>query len=495
MVEIDGGKPQAGLILWRITLWQEIPRLAVILMELCWMVPWFQLITLAAADTNPARIALVFGLVIFMAYALARSILLLSIKAEIQRVVFLGFILIASIFSLRLILYSQNQATDLSLIYNQPLDSLNDFRELIPPEILVVFAVLYSTRRGFRLARDWDGANSVINSIQTSVILFTAFGFIGKKSTGEVITVNLFVFLIAAVFGMVTARIGSIRGRRGGRGAHFDMQWLGSILATTLMITGIAAAVAVISADQLVSINQSLRLVFYTVFLFIATPFFALISRVFPALDTLQQALQIKEPVQNIPEWELENTKPPAGEFYEEIASSGVEVFLQLRFVILVVMVLVATFLIIRMVHRLRGREIPGEYDERQSLLAGTSLLRFILEALRGKVKQTADDLVNAARLNRRQQFRAAARIRRIYAELMQLCVDLGSARPTSQTPQEFLPAVVLLFPQEQSELVLITESYQRVRYGELPETHHEIQAVELAWERVAKVGKTLKSN
>ena len=476
-------------------LWNELPRLSVMILELCWMVPWFQLITLAVKDAPPGRIALVFSVLVMLAYLLARSIFHLSLKENIRRGVFIGFIILLAILSMWIILYSQHQATDLWVLYNRPLNSMNDFRELIPPEAMVIFFVLFLTRRGFALARDWGGANSVINSIQVSIVAFVIYGAVARESADDVITVNLFIFLLAAIFGMVTARIGSIRLQRGGRGVRFNLRWLGSILSTTVIITGIAAAVAVFSASQAERMKQLLKLIFYSAFFFVATPFFTLVSRLFPALESLQDALQTAEVEQNVPEWEMEDGTLPQGNLVENAVASGIEFLLQLRFIVLVILLIVATILIIRMVLRQQSRNVAGTDDERQSLLEGRGLFKFLLDLLRLRAKHTAERLANTARLNRREKMRAAARIRRIYADLMELCDDLGHARTLSQTPQEFLPKVVYLFPQNSNDLYLITDSYQRVRYGELPETRQEGEDVEFAWKQIRVQGEILKKN
>jgi hypothetical protein len=84
----------------------------------------------------------------------------------------------------------------------------------------------------------------------------------------------------------------------------------------------------------------------------------------------------------------------------------------------------------------------------------------------------------------------AAARIRHIYAQLMNLCEKLGKPRPRSLTPNEFLPQMYNLFPLNQKELGTITEAYINVRYGELPETNEDIREVLDAWQRISAFGK-----
>jgi hypothetical protein len=40
-----------------------------------------------------------------------------------------------------------------------------------------------------------------------------------------------------------------------------------------------------------------------------------------------------------------------------------------------------------------------------------------------------------------------------------------------------------------QAELAQVTHAYLKVRYGELPETHAEVEAVERAWRKVQAEG------
>jgi hypothetical protein len=88
----------------------------------------------------------------------------------------------------------------------------------------------------------------------------------------------------------------------------------------------------------------------------------------------------------------------------------------------------------------------------------------------------------------------AAARIRRIYVELLRLSADLGCPRPAQDTPQEYLLSLREVYASHQHELELITRAYERVRYGELPETRAEIVDVEAAWEKVLARGEAIRA-
>jgi hypothetical protein len=121
--------------------------------------------------------------------------------------------------------------------------------------------------------------------------------------------------------------------------------------------------------------------------------------------------------------------------------------------------------------------------------MASGDWLRLLQEALRNQLRRMGAVLAGAARLQAGQRLLAAARIRRIYAELMILTQDMGKPRPAAQTPLEYLPALAALFPTAQDDLAAITQAYLQVRYGELPETRQEVEVVEKAWARVRAQG------
>jgi hypothetical protein len=131
------------------------------------------------------------------------------------------------------------------------------------------------------------------------------------------------------------------------------------------------------------------------------------------------------------------------------------------------------------------SRSIPDNSQE--SLLKPGEARQLLRKALR----DTADGLAN--RLRPARSMLAAARIRRIYAQLMDLSAELNNPRPAGQTPLEFLPELGELFTDLNPDLVVITNAYIKVRYGKYPEEREEVEAVEASWRRVEAEGKRIK--
>lgn len=98
-----------------------------------------------------------------------------------------------------------------------------------------------------------------------------------------------------------------------------------------------------------------------------------------------------------------------------------------------------------------------------------------------------------AGRLRPARRAIVAARIRSIYAQILELCAELGHPRLPQQTPIEFLPEMGEIFPNQADALNTLTSAYVRVRYGELPETDEEMELIEKAWQAVEAQGRRQK--
>ena len=160
------------------------------------------------------------------------------------------------------------------------------------------------------------------------------------------------------------------------------------------------------------------------------------------------------------------------------------------RYLLILVGTLMMIVFIAWMVRRFRFIQTELSADEYQSLLDQQDLLHLIIAALRRSLDRILDGFEKAFRLQEVRRLLAAARIRRIYSQLMRLSARLGSPRPPARTPIEFLAPLNRLFPNLKSELEVITFMYVKVRYGELPEPSDEIATVERAWQRIQMEGK-----
>lgn len=85
-------------------------------------------------------------------------------------------------------------------------------------------------------------------------------------------------------------------------------------------------------------------------------------------------------------------------------------------------------------------------------------------------------------RLGLTRRWRAAASIKRIYKQMCEVAAASGFPRLETETPYEYLPTLAKVWPDHTHESRLITEAFILVRYGEVPETDDELAQIKHAW-------------
>ncbi|VAW32194.1 hypothetical protein MNBD_CHLOROFLEXI01-1341 [hydrothermal vent metagenome] len=103
---------------------------------------------------------------------------------------------------------------------------------------------------------------------------------------------------------------------------------------------------------------------------------------------------------------------------------------------------------------------------------------------------QSQDDALEDEGLLRRllkrlgilRNWQTAVSIRRLYRKMLRAADGSGYPRLDAETPYEFLKTLRKTWPENGQETELITTAYVKIRYGELPETVQELEAIKAAW-------------
>ncbi|MGE5224812.1 MAG: DUF4129 domain-containing protein, partial [Omnitrophica WOR_2 bacterium] len=297
--------------------------------------------------------------------------------------------------------------------------------------------------------------------------------------------------LFTGLFGMSSARILLVGSLTGGQKIPFNKRRLSGLVFTAAGMTVLAVLVALLFSSsyglQIFSFFYSLVTLLIRLFVvfigLLMLPFLILLDKVFSGVKFTSLTDQILQLQQALEQLRLLAVQRPA------ISPEALMIFKPILLGLAILVAVGVALLLLR--ERKRAGMLAGG-NEFVSTLSTDDLLRQLLESARKRAQAAIDRLGQLLGYQRSERLRAAARIRAIYAELLELCQKLGSPRPVSRTPLEFQRKLEQIFPASSTDLAVITQAYQRVRYGELPETRQEVVDVESAWQRIAVTGQEL---
>ncbi len=491
-----------GIKLPRLRPWRELAIFSMLLMELSWVVPWYRALTPATYAVSSGRAFLVLGGMALAAYLLIRFLNYIRLRPDLRQWVMLALLVASILLGLKLLLFP-HESVDFWELVRRPLESFSDFTNLIPDEFLVSVVVLMAWWRGVGLARLKVGPIDVRSNFQLGFFMFLGFILINTLMTGESPGLFIYTYLFGGLMAMGAARVSVLSELRGGGRNPFDRRWLGGILAATTGMLGLSALVVSLAVGE-DALFKGLSLLVWGVFilfvLLLATPLILLVIFVLQWIANNTGAIvseSLNNVIRNLQEL-VSNMAGLAENAFEFLERLGLFRFLDWLLPILkpftlwIILALIAGIVILIVRLRMRIR-LAAELDEDRQWIDRGGLLGLLAQALQDRLRELAENLAGMMNLGQRRRLRAAARIRRIYAELMDLSDELGQPRQAAQTPLEYLPTLEGLFPASHGDLRSITRAYLRVRYGELPETRQEVEAVEVAWRRVREEGERVK--
>jgi len=352
--------------------------------------------------------------------------------------------------------------------------------------VLVLFFVIWMWWRGVSLSRGVIRPMTAWRRFELGLLFFMGYIFIAARVGFYTPGLEIFIlFLFSGLLAVIFARVSYVGLTRGVRKNPFDLRWMLSvvgILGATVTLAAFAGGLLSGQYRMLLDFLAEAVKFLIAVGIFVLSLPGLLISYLLgPFMPWLRNMFNAAQQTPT-PEYPIEFAYPALN--IQEQPQNLPLIFQTLCFWGLILLLIVALFLRVRKaMESRRDLDLPSP----DSLLHPGEARKLLRKVLQDAI----DDF--AARLRPAHRLIAAARIRRIYAQLMDLCNDLNKPRQPHQTPTEFLPDMGELFTAYSVDLQIITEAYVRVRYGELPETSEEIAGIELAWHRIQMEGKRLK--
>ena len=180
--------------------WPQVTALLLIVVELCWVVPWFRTVIQITYVASPLRATLVLGSVMLSAYLLSQWLEGL----RLLRGVLIGVLAILLVISL---------VAGSRILLNAPaLSVVSGLVKLDPGAILVLFPVIWLWWRGISLARETIQPAIAFRRFELGLLLLLAQVLIvtlmPASSSARPVGIGLFVFyLFVGLLAMVFARV------------------------------------------------------------------------------------------------------------------------------------------------------------------------------------------------------------------------------------------------------------------------------------------------
>lgn len=484
----------------RLNPWRELAILMIILMEVSWVTPWFRSMTVETRAANPFRVFIILICIIMFGHILVRSMDYLRLKKSFQQGLLVVFIILGIFIGIKTMVYT-NQPLLLSELFSRPLRSFADLKSLIPVEFIVIIAVLIGFWRGISIAQDHIGPSSVMDHFWIGIVMYVLFIFFNTIMTGETPGDFFYLFLFSSLIAMCAARMTVVGMVRGGRQNKFNRFWFLGIILTALFLVGLTSILGGMIGDLfkwiavLILGILGLIMVFLLILINPIIPYvMSILSKLFHNTKGIEALGEGLEKLNNM-------IRGLEQKVLDVVGNSGIGILISrwgptiktIIFVSLIIIVIlgVVSWMAIKLWMD-RERRLMGK--EQKTNISIQNILQLLLDILRQGLNGAINSLEQVTDFKHKQRIRAAARIRQVYAEMMDLCESLGHPREEAETPLEFVPHLESLFPNVHSELIMITEAYLGVRYGQFPETRKEVEEVEAAWKKILSAGHELSS-
>ncbi len=462
--------------------WEVMATFGSAVMEVAWGVLLYQAMGPATAS-DPTWMPFAFFLVVMvLTGVLARVANLMRFTKGFERGMLVGIGGIAYLVGAGVLLQNANQ--QVLDPFASTLSGLDELTGLIPGQVWLGLAVMWLVYRAFVFGRQGVGRFAVFNFFRLGIVMFFVYGVLSLAGRQDLPGLGMFaIFLCATLMALSAARVSFLGRVRGGRRNPFTRQWLGSISGAVMATVGTGLTMALLVIGRLQALilfvvgaimTLSFAPLFFLLALFMDVPV--------PEMEAPPPtpAGMVLEPTGFGPDL-LDQTNQRVNALPDNVRGIVFVVGIVLSVGLFLVLLWAVTSAVQRMM-----RNPDVEYIAKRG-----DLVELFRRQAGEQLRQPGDWL--AGRLQGRQRVQAAARVRQIYAELLTLCAELDLPRAESQTPLEFLKTVQGELPSARADLGTLTNAYLKVRYGELPETHEEVRAVETAWEQVRRAGEAHK--
>ena len=472
----------------RYPLWQVFTASALMLMDLSWVTPTYMLLIGRSLGGSVGMAFLVFGVIYLSSYLVVNIFRRFEVFIGIIQVVWLAILIIGLIWGAQALLYFEAQLP-FSETVGRYLTSFTTFVIPLKPEFILLITVFYLWRRGFSVANRVIRLGFIRKTFRLGSFVLLGIGVITALFGHTPPYFEAGLFLFSGLLAMGGARLSTLSSMRGGKGVVFNERWVVSLTAMAALVLTLSVGFGVFAAGPLSAwmggFIVAVEGYIFNALKYLLAPLINFLGIIFAWFWSLFEPAEEVVDLTAVEALE-EGLSGPIAEIQE--LSWGPQFASFLSTTATVVGILILLGIVLYTVRRFKsdGTARPPEEEDRISM-AGS--LSDYLRSVQNRVRQAFEGVT---RMNPAARLIAAARIRIIYTRLLRLSARLGEPRAPAVTPIEFMDSLEKIFPASRDELDTITHAYLRVRYGELPETRQQVEAVESAWEHVRRRGQAV---
>jgi hypothetical protein len=433
----------------------------------------------------PGQVLLWLLLLMLLPFNLVRLMSYLRLNRARQLRITAVVLVLTILISWRTLLYTSASLLDFGWL-RQFFSNVAEAGSLIWTRDLSIFLLILLTWwRGLRLATREHEVNRMGLRLRVGGLIIAPLiiWFAANFLTWSVVP-YLMLFFLAALTAIALVRVEQMEQEQSGHLATLDATWLATIVlaAMAIILTAVILA-SIISGESLFFVLNWLTPVWSAAqfggtataltLYYLGEPFldlFAISLQAFAAVLAYLLSLAgegLRESgllTEGIPTLAIPTPTATVEVTGSSTISKVAILALMMGAVILVTFALVRLYRQATFVARESGRSRHDDQDEDGEQGVGRAILE---------------------RLGLLRSWRAALSIRRIYQQMCRAAEGAGYPRLEFQTPYEYLPMLALVWPENAADSRLITNAFVKVRYGEVPETREELEAIRAAWRQL----------
>ncbi len=474
--------PQRRQILWSY-LQHELLYVTWILMEVALLTPFVVIVLPLTRPWSSGLLLMWLLLLMYLPFNLVRLMSTLDWPRSRQQFILAVAILLIYLFTLRTLFFQPASWFDFRWI-GQLFATIAEPENTVWLQSLGWFVlVVFVWWRGLRLIGKSFSINSAGRRLRVGALLIAPL--IIAMSINYLpwsIVPFILLFFFVSLTAVALARVEEIEKQQSGLSASINPKWLLSVgFAALLLVLAGAFSTFIVSGQTMLAIAKFLDplqraiymggiVVFDTVFSLLE-PILRFLSLFIEFLVGLLTPFMIQ--VLEAPPVPIDNSflltpQATATVEIEDGVNSGIKT---INILLMIAMMLAVTLALGRVYRKAEFAARDSEAATKTTARSSPPRLNF------------GQRLLN--RLGLLHGWRTAASIRRIYQNMCRAAAINGYARADAETPFEYLATLSKAWPENQADTRLITETYVKIRYGELPESSEELEALRAGLETI----------